>query len=299
MLAMIMKNGQSTINECIAAKSLNGILDEGNEEIAIDVSDYIVDYFQNRNKKCLLMYIRKYFDEAKVRECINQAYVFKCDDYETPIYSGANEWLFKYETQQEAMQEGLEEFRKLIYSKRESIIESILAQYKHRCMRSYLYYDEVKGNLYFDINQGIKKTLTSMKLHIKNITEGKVILGENFNEFFVKPNFEEGECSGIKKLRNLEHSDFKQQILNGLEDVTWYDVFIDVAQDRDTGLYCYGNLNKVCRYFGNHIIQEIDKALNDTMHGVGDLLMETFDKFNEDIRNELEVKFNIIDKHLS
>lgn len=299
MLAVIMESGQSTINDCMfRGEGLNGIFGECNEEIAIDMSNYIVSYLKNRNKEDLLGYISRSMEGPKILESLSRSSIFRGEEYVTPTYNGVGEWRFKYESYQAAMQGGLDEFNKLIYCRRESIIESILAQYKHKCMRSYLYYDEVKGNLYFDMNEKIKKTLTTLKLYINNLTNGKIILEDNFNEFFVKPNFEEKECSGINKLRKLEEGDFKKRILSGLEDISWYDIFIDVYQDKDTGLYCYGNLNKVCRYFGDHIIMEIDKALNDANHGVNVLLSETFDKFNEDIRNELELKFRIIDNYL-
>lgn len=228
-------------------------------------------------------------------------YEFDNSEFSAPTSHGAGEYRYEYKSDDKAIQAGVREFDRVMYSQRKAIIQQLLIQYKNKKFRKYSYYEKEKDNFYYEINKSIEKLLKQLVTEAKELSNNKISLPPNFNVFEVIPEMGiSGDAMNrelfVYQLRHIEELWFVQKIINELESLNWYDSYIDtddMVDSRGKYVYCYKNVSNACSKFGEHIINEFSYVLNGS-NGVRAILEAPINKFGEAVKEEVKKKADIL-----
>lgn len=231
----------------------------------------------------------------------SKEYEFNKAEFSTPTAYGSGEYRYEYKSDNKAVQAGLREFDRIMYSQRKAIIQQLLIEYKNKKLRKYSYYEKEEGNFYYDINQSIQKFLKQAVAEAKELSGNKISLPVNFDTFEVVP---EMGVSGdainrelyVYQLRHIEELWFIQSIMNELESLSWYDTYIDTDDMEDyrgKDVYCYKDISGVCSMFGGHILDECSYVLTGS-EGIRRILESPINKFSEQVEKEIKKKVDIL-----
>lgn len=290
--AIVTSDGISKITEAINSCPVKAIslIDaglvrtsgkEGLEELKKIVTEKLVDY-------------KIGFPNAK-------DYEFDKSEVSVPTAYGSGEYRYEYKSDDKAVQAGLREFDRVMYSQRKAVIQQLLIEYKTKKLRKYSYYEKEQGNFYYDVNQSIQKFLKQVIAESKVLSGNKISLPSNFDTFEVVPEIGiSGDAMNrelfVYKLRHIEELWFVQNIMNELEALSWYDSYIDtddMEDHRGKDVYCYKNVSNACSKFGEHILNEFSYVLNGS-DGVRAILESPINRFGEAVQKEVKKKADIL-----
>lgn len=249
------------------------------------------------------------FKDYKVPKPNPENYEFNKDAHYVERPSSPNEYSYDYKSYDRAMREGLREFDRIMYSKRKSIIQNLLVEYKHRALDRYIYDKKESGNYYYDICQSITKRLQTYLAQAKVLTNKSISINDDFFEINASPIF--GYKGGsmdreafVYQLRHLEEVWVTEKIMNELEPLSWFDTSIDTVDCEDyNGNDKYGyKIGEAVNDLKNQILSETSWVLNSS-DGIQYILEQSFDKITEEINREINLKvsniINIIEKLLN
>lgn len=222
-------------------------------------------------------------------------YRFNKSEYIVPVSGGTGEYRYEYKSDSKAMQAGLKDFDRVMYSQRKALIQQVLVDYKHRQLKKYAYYEKKSGNYYYDTNKRIQKAIAEFIAEAKELSSNKIVLPSGFEKFEVIPDFGYDELM-VYKLRHFDELWFVDNIIRELERLSWYDTYVDTDDcegSRGRYMYCYKNIYKVCELFGKHILNEVEFVLN-SYDGVGSVLKGALSEYIKDVENEISNKVGIL-----
>lgn len=247
--------------------------------------------------------IHSEFDNYKVSMPSAESYKFIKEDYKVPRPYCPKERCYDYKTYKKAEAEGLQEFNRLMYSNRKTLIQQILIQYKTNSLSKYIEDENKPGNYYYDINTSVSKRLEEFVAEAKFLSNGTINLPSNFTKCEFKPVFgREGNKFdrevNIFRLRQLEEMWFTDRIMNELEPLRWYDSFID-SEDieiydgkKERDMHCF-DLESVTSTFAKHILDEVAYVLN-SYDGIKDLLECELSYIFKDIEKGVNDKIQLL-----
>lgn len=234
-------------------------------------------------------------------------YRFKKEEYSIEIPYSREELRYEYKSYKKAEAEGLREFDRIMFNKRKILVQQILIQYKNRYFNQFTEYKELQGEYYYDIISNFKNRLGEFVAEIK-ILSPNIGIPEDFLEFNYKPIFglEKGDKFDRERhvylLKNLESSWITNDIVKDLEELKWYDSYINwddrttYRGNKEVELYCY-DLREAKEQLAKYIIDYSEFNLNNMM-GAKEVLEQTLglvmEKVIIEIKNKVEILLNII-----
>ncbi|MGL5713186.1 MAG: SUMF1/EgtB/PvdO family nonheme iron enzyme [Paraclostridium sp.] len=234
-------------------------------------------------------------------------YRFKKEEYSIEIPYSREELRYEYKSYKKAEAEGLREFDRIMFSKRKILVQQILIQYKNRYFNQFIEYKELQGEYYYDIISNFKNRLDEFVAEIK-ILSPNIGIPEDFLEFNYKPIFglEKGDKFDRERhvylLKNLESSWITNDIIKDLEELKWYESYINwndrttYRGNKEVELYCY-DLREAKEQLAKYIIDYSEFNLNNMM-GAKEVLEQTLglvmEKVILEIKNKVEILLNII-----
>ncbi|MEG2848057.1 MAG: SUMF1/EgtB/PvdO family nonheme iron enzyme, partial [Bacilli bacterium] len=202
-------------------------------------------------------------------------YKFKKEEYSIEIPYSPEEREYKYKSYGKAEAEGLREFDRIMFSKRRTLVQHILIQYKNRYFNQFTEYKEIQGNYYYDIISKFKNRFREYVAEIK-ILSPNLDISKDFLEFNYKPIFGDERGSqfdrerNIYSLKNLETTWVAEDIIKDLEELKWYETYINwddrttYRGNKEVELYCY-DLREAKEQLAKYIIDYSEFNLNNMM----------------------------------
>lgn len=181
---------------------------------------------------------------------------------------------YDYKNSDKAEREGLREFNRIMYSQRDTIANDVIQRYASSKMRKFCVYEKENGNYYYDNYKAIETILQELAAAAIELSNGKVMLPEDFTKFDIEPMWGR---RGDSFDRSIYISELKEmgryggqvtgEMLDYVEKLDWYQTFVN-WDDREiyTGkkyitMYNY-NLREVCETLAEHILDGISSSID-------------------------------------
>lgn len=192
-------------------------------------------------------------------------YDFDDKDYQAPtlITQALSKATFK--SYDKAKDEGFSAFRNTMYSQQKALIQAVCIEYKARQLKRFAYYEEEKGNYYYDINMRISKMLEEAKVLGQAISGDKLVLPDDFSKIDIGPDRGFDGDLYCWWMRTLEQKDWSEK----MKDAESYRVFVNVEECGDEYKYSLSEIESEFRqgivdglYFqlDDRVEEDIDKS---------------------------------------
>ena len=229
-------------------------------------------------------------------------YAFNKDYFHFPYMgSGRGAHQYEYSSDKKAESAGLSEFNAICYSRSKVLIQALFVRYKDIFLRRYYEYEKTPGNFYHTVNQEIGEFLKQVIAEAQNISNNKLILPKEFEDFEVVPRMglEKGDKTDrelyIYQLIHFEEMYLVDDVVRERESLEWYRTYIntyDTRDYRDKTKYAY-DVSEAIEAFEKWTISDIGRTINYNIEGI----LETPIKyFNDDVQKELKEKVEILIK---
>jgi Ferredoxin len=263
------------------------------------IEDKVVKSQGKEGLKELSNLLKRELIDSQIAEPQTDDYKFNKEEYRIPASVGYGEYRYDYKSDDKAIQAGLKEFDRVMYSQRKALIQQVLVEYKYKKLKRYSEYETKQGNYYHDLKEKIEEVLRKVEKEAKSISNNKISLSNNFSIFEVKPDFGYDDMK-VYQLRHFEELWFTNNIMNELELLYWYDTYVDTDDMEDSRgryVYCYKNIYKICELFAKHILDEVVYVLNGsdgTQKIVSEALNNYINLVNKEINKKIEIFNNAI-----
>ncbi|WP_160690082.1 ferredoxin [Clostridium sp. C2-6-12] len=297
-------NGKAAINNKIElddniTKKILKIANECPVKAIEIIEDKIVKSQGKEGLKEVSNLLKKELIDSQIAKPQIDDYKFNKEEYRIPVSAGYGEYRYDYKSDDKAVQAGLKEFDRVMYSQRKALIQQVLVEYKFKSLKKYSEYEMKDGNYYYDLKKKIEQILIKVEREAKSISNNKISLPNNFSIFEVKPDFGHDDMI-VYQLRHFEELWFTNDIMNELESLHWYDTYVDtddMEDSRGKDVYCYKNIYKVSELFGKHILDEVVYVLSGA-DGAQKIVNEALNKYidlaNKEINKKVEIFYNAI-----
>lgn len=224
-------------------------------------------------------------------------YKFKKEEYSIEIPYSPEEREYKYKSYGKAEAEGLREFDRIMFSKRRTFVQHILIQYKNRYFNQFIEYKEIQGNYYYDIISKFKNRFREYVAELK-ILSPNLDIPKAFLEFDYKPIFGNkfDKEANISLLKNIETAWVAEDIIKDLEELKWYEPYINCDDittyggNKEVQLYCY-DLREAKQQLAKYIIEYSEFNLNNMM-GAKEVLEQNLPYIMSEVIKGIKEKIN-------
>lgn len=160
----------------------------------------------------------------------------------------------KYRTYDGAVDAGLSEFTRAVYSQSKNIKKQYVAAYKVKKLEKYYIFEEDDDNFYYHINRGVSQLLEKAVELAKVLSKNQIKFPDGFETFCVMPDWEKSEFSH-QILQKFEDVDIDIESSTYFELSDWYRTYVNVDGD-DKYYYDFTEAEKTFR-------ESIDSAIWD------------------------------------
>lgn len=248
--------------------------------------------------KELLQIVKDLVENYEIKMPDSKEYYFDKEGYSVPKGYSSREYKYEYKSDSKAEYAGLKEFNRIMYSQRRALIQQILTQYKVN--EVYKFFEDSDN----EVNYFNKINIEFINLLHEIIYEAKVI-EENleFDEMlfeYIEPEFGRkgdkfDEEMYVYQIRHLEEIWLTDNIINELEDLNWFDVYVNtdyMENSRGKDIYCY-KLAEVQEKFAQQILTETAYVLN-SYDGVKKILEDNLVSVIKPMKEEMKKRFDTI-----
>ncbi|QOR66305.1 ferredoxin [Cytobacillus suaedae] len=214
----------------------------------------------------------------------NDEYEFDEQEYKVHLSVGKYESGYEYSSYEKAEKAGFYEFERVMYSQRKTMLQSLLVSYKNKKLNKFAYLKKETGNYYHDINTAISNLLTEISILAKEITNGEIILPEDFTSFEVGPDFGYEGDFYCYKLRNIEKLDWNRSV----KPASYYDTYIDIDEYDDKYKYTLYNVEEE---FKEYVALELSWEISSRIY---DIIKEELNQFRVLVAKMINEKVIII-----
>lgn len=178
----------------------------------------------------------------------------------------------EYSSYDKAQRAGLEELKRVYFNNMDTLMKSMLAEYKHTVLSPLLSYEENEDNCYYAEIKRISSLLHAITLEIAAVTGKKA--ADDIDEIKFKPNLGYNG-KNFEQVADLEEGLY-QSAQQDLESPDWYECFVNVedwcslktnifrnSKMVDTYKYC---ANEARRKIEDHMKSGADEAVYDFFH---------------------------------
>ena len=136
----------------------------------------------------LLHMVHDSLDNYKMPIPAKEKFEFNSDNITVPIPYSTRERCYEYSSYEKAKRAGLEEFNRLMYSQRLSIIQGLMIEYKANVLLPYYRYEKASNNYYYKIEQELQALLEKVAAEAK-LVKPKIVLPDDFNKVNITVNY--------------------------------------------------------------------------------------------------------------
>lgn len=219
-----------------------------------------------------------------------------------PYYTPGED-LYNYNSERAACSAGRNAVNSIVYSQRENIINSVMADFKVKTLRKYYVDEDVDGNYFYETKKRAIKFLKETNDYIKLINPLCNITSDLFN-------IETQLKSSNFYLDHLKKNYFEENATNYVMremqgeyyTLNYYTSYIDTNEmdtyEFKTGLfggtkeilitkYCYKNLSSIFKEIENDIRSACKSAKSEINDYTYDIVKSVLEAYNKDLKKEL------------
>jgi ferredoxin len=201
---------------------------------------------------------------------------FNANNYFIDFNEPKGDYDYKYSSENKAEKAALDEFNRIAYSQYRAFILSVFVQYKNDKLKQFYTFEANESSFYYKINKKYMDILKEIATEAKALTNGKILLSEEFITFDVYPGNSNKFIRGSidARLKEFETRSTSSGIMaefrsNSYSSLDSYSMYIDTdeMEHYEEGMfgrskiitkYCYKNLNGAV----NEYIKDLKSAMN-------------------------------------
>ena len=195
---------------------------------------------------------------------------FNPNEYQLPSFSGKNEGVYDYRSSNSAIREGLNDFKKVVYSQRGELCRKIIIEYKIKYLSKYLNFEEKPGNYYFEFNCTIQRLLNELYENYKSLNGNMDYLPKDFCNFDINDYVKfTGRFNSLIADTETALVNFIVDKLDPLSDYSYSIDYDDAGR-----YYCYYIKDAVRECLSNIISETGDAIMHSTWTNTPKSIME-------------------------
>ncbi|MCI8960817.1 MAG: hypothetical protein HFG62_17145 [Lachnospiraceae bacterium] len=232
-----------------------------------------------------------------------------CFPNKTQSYS-TKERIYEYSSYEKAKRAGLEEFNRLMYSQRLSIIQGLMIEYKANILLPYYRYERASNNYYYRIEQEIQTLLERVVAEVK-LVKPEMVLPDDFTKvaitinykkdmaaYYFEEGFEQGQANrALGEISNSNYSLSSYDCYFDMDDTEEY-AGSGIFGDKFKTKYCFYNLKEAFESLAIDIVDACRSVTSDVTTDAYGLLQNLWGNVERDIKRQLSGKAELLRKEL-
>lgn len=235
---------------------------------------------------------------------------FNSKNITVPIPFSTRERIYEYSSYEKAKRTGLDEFNRLMYSQRLSIIQGLMIEYKTNVLLPYYRYEKTSNNYYYKIEQELKALIDKVIAEVK-LVNPQISLPDDFNKVTITINRKKDnsayyfeECFEVGQANRA-----LGEISNSNYSLSSYDCYFDVDDteeyagsgffgDKYKTKYCFYNLKEAFESLANDIVGACRDVTSDITRDAYGILGQLWKNVEREIKTQLSKKADMLRSEL-